>query len=123
MDDLDRLFLRVSEYFGLLAEPTRLKLLHALCDGERSVTEIVEQAGASQTNVSRHLNLMHRAGILARRREGNLVYYAVSDPAVVELCRAVCVQIAGRLDDDAAAGRELKRSARRFLQRTGVARP
>ena len=78
--ELERLFEVVSGYFGLLAEPTRLKILNAICDGERSVSEIVEQVGSSQTNVSRHLNMMYGRGVLKRRREGATVYYSVSDP-------------------------------------------
>ena len=43
--------------------------MHALCLGERTVTQIVGRTGASQTNVSRHLGLMHRHGMVARRKE------------------------------------------------------
>ena len=68
--ELDRLFEVVSGYFGLLAEPTRLKILNAICDDERSVSEIVERVESTQTNVSRHLNMMYGKGVLKRRREG-----------------------------------------------------
>ena len=69
--DLDPVFTAVAKYFGLLAEPTRLKILHSICDTERQVSAIVGETGASQTNVSRHLSLMHqadrRAATAARR--------------------------------------------------------
>ncbi len=107
--ELERLFEVVSGYFGLLAEPTRLKILNAICDGERSVSEIVEQVGSSQTNVSRHLNLMYGRGVLKRRREGATVHYSVSDPNIVTLCRTACVQIAGQQDDQSVPSRTLKR--------------
>jgi DNA-binding transcriptional ArsR family regulator len=99
MDDLDRVFERVSNYFGLLSEPTRLKILHALCDGERPVNAIVEIVGSSQTNVSRHLGAMYRAGILARRKDSNQVFYSIADQGAVDLCRTVCIQIASRLEE------------------------
>ncbi len=101
MEELDRVFEKVSGYFSLLAEPTRLKILHALCDGEKPVNTVVETVGSSQTNVSRHLNAMYRAGVLSRRKEANLVFYAIADESVVELCRTVCVQVASRLEDSA----------------------
>ncbi len=107
--ELDRLFDVVSGYFGLLAEPTRLKILNTICDGERSVSEIVERVGSSQTNVSRHLNLMYGRGVLKRRREGATVFYSISDPAVVTLCRTACVHIAGQHDAPAMNSRMVKK--------------
>ncbi|QDX23848.1 winged helix-turn-helix transcriptional regulator [Pandoraea pnomenusa] len=101
MEELDRVFEKVSHYFSLLSEPTRLRILHALCGGERSVNEVVTEVGSSQTNVSRHLGAMYQAGVLARRRDGNQVYYAIADTGVVEICRAVCTQVAGRIEEEA----------------------
>ena len=104
-DELDEVFAAVARYFGLLSEPTRLKILHAICTSEQSVSSIVAATGATQTNVSRHLALMHQAGVVSRRREGSAVYYHVTDPEFVELCRTVCVRIAGRIE----AGEPLRR--------------
>jgi DNA-binding transcriptional ArsR family regulator len=106
-DELDRVFAVVAQHFSLLAEPTRLKILHAICVQERSVSAIVAATGASQTNVSRHLALMHRAGVVTRRRQGSAVYYRVDNPEFVEICRNVCVQIAGRLDERSSLSRGL----------------
>ncbi|MDQ6621033.1 MAG: metalloregulator ArsR/SmtB family transcription factor [Pseudomonadota bacterium] len=92
------MFASVAQYFSLLAEPTRLKILHVICQSEQSVSAIVAATRCTQTNVSRHLSLMHRAGVVARRREGNVVRYQVADPELVAICRTVCVQIAGRID-------------------------
>ena len=99
MNELDQVFESVASYFGLLSEPTRLKILHAICNEERAVNEIVDAVDATQTNVSRHLNQLYRAGVVARRKEGNAVYYRVADPNFVEICRTVCVQIASRIDE------------------------
>src|SRR5258706_11489125 len=97
--ELDLVFAVVARYFGLLSEPTRLKILHTICQDERSVSAIVAATGATQTNVSRHLSLMHQAGVVSRRRAGNVVYYRVDDPEFMEICRSVCVQIASRIDE------------------------
>jgi DNA-binding transcriptional ArsR family regulator len=106
-DDLDRVFAVVARYFGVLSEPTRLKILHVICQSERSVSAIVAETGATQTNVSRHLALMLSAGVVSRRREGNAVYYRVADPEFVEICRSVCVQIASRIDEQKPLRRDL----------------
>jgi DNA-binding transcriptional ArsR family regulator len=99
-DDLERVFASVARYFSLLSDPTRLKILHAICQSEQSVTAIVAATGATQTTVSRHLALLHQAGVVSRRRERSLVYYRVADPMFVDICRRVCLQIAGRIDDE-----------------------
>lgn len=99
LDDLDRVFEEVSSYFSVMAEPTRLKILHAICQQEKPVNTIVEEVGATQTNVSRHLSLMYRAGVVSRRKEGNQVFYRITDPAMMEICRTVCTQIASQLDN------------------------
>ena len=96
---LDHVFAVVARHFAVLSDPTRLKILHAICQQERSVTAIVAATGAAQTNVSRHLALMHASGVVSRRRDGNAVYYRVADPELVEMCRTVCMQIASRIDE------------------------
>lgn len=95
---LDDVFTAVARHFGLLSEPTRLKILHAICQEELSVTMIVATTGATQSNVSRHLARMREAGVVSRRREGTTIFYKVTDPEFVEICRNMCVQIAGRID-------------------------
>lgn len=99
MDELAQVFETVSRYFALLAEPMRVRVLHAICNGEKTVNEIAEETGASQTNISRHLSMMYRAGVLSRRKDRNHVYYGVSDTALTEICRTVCVHIAARADE------------------------
>lgn len=111
MNELNQLFEKVSGYFALLSEPTRLKILHALCDGEKSVTDVVTSVDSTQANVSRHLNTMYRAGVLGRRKEGNMVYYVISDEACVELCRTVCTQIACSMEEQNIS----KRAVRDFM--------
>ena len=96
---LDYLFDQVSSYMALFAEPTRLRIMHALCDKECSVNEVVQAIGATQTNVSRQLSMMHKSRVLSRRKEGTAVYYTVCDPKAVELCRSVSITILSRIEE------------------------
>jgi DNA-binding transcriptional ArsR family regulator len=91
------IFEKAAAYFSLLSEPSRLRIIQAICYSEASVQEVVQQTGLPQPNVSRHLALLHRSGVLARRRSGTSVFYRVSDPTVTEMCRLVCVRMAGGL--------------------------
>ncbi len=79
-----------SYYFGVLSEPTRLKILTALRHGERTVNELAAEIDAKQSNVSHKLKMLHQSRILHRRKEGTQVYYRISDEATIALCRAVC---------------------------------
>ena len=99
----------VASYFRLLSEPMRLRIMHAICEQEKTVSQIVTELGATQTNVSRHLSLMHRSGVLARRKQGNQVHYRAADAAMVEICRSVCNRIAAQLDEKKPLRRELLR--------------
>jgi DNA-binding transcriptional ArsR family regulator len=92
-EQMAELFEEVSNVFFLLSEPTRLKILHSLCHGERAVNEIVTEIEASQANVSRQINMLFRAKILARRKEGTQVYYRIDDPATLGICQSVCARV------------------------------
>jgi DNA-binding transcriptional ArsR family regulator len=81
---------RIAERFRVLGEPMRIALLEALRGGEATVTELQRATGASQQNVSKHLGVLLRAGILGRRREGNFAVYSIADPTVFSLCEEVC---------------------------------
>lgn len=96
MDETIQVFEQVAHYFGLLSDPTRLRILSSLCSKELPVHEVVDQIGLTQANISRHLNILYRAGVVARRREGNSVLYRVVDPNFVDICRTVSVTVASR---------------------------
>jgi DNA-binding transcriptional ArsR family regulator len=85
----------VARQFKLLGEPTRLKILQAVCREPRTVTDIVEAVGATQANVSKHLALLATAGILTREKDGQRVYYGMKDPLTLKLCELVHNQLAG----------------------------
>jgi DNA-binding transcriptional ArsR family regulator len=96
-------FEAAARYFGVLGEPTRLHILHTICQEEKCVNDIIKATGIAQANVSRHLGLMYQAGMLSRRREGTQVFYRVADRVFVELCRSVMVQVVSRMDEMARA--------------------
>lgn len=74
-----------AKLFRGLADPSRLRVLESLRDGERSVSAIIEATGLSQSNVSNHLNCLHDCGLVARQQQGRFVYYRLSDPRVATL--------------------------------------
>jgi len=86
-DDLIEL---IAHRLRAIAEPTRIKLLDRLRGGEACVGELVEAAGASQQNVSKHLQVLLDAGIVGKRKEGNRTYYRIIDRGVFSLCDQVC---------------------------------
>jgi DNA-binding transcriptional ArsR family regulator len=100
---MNALFEEVSSYFFLLSEPTRLKILHALCNGELPVGEIVKVIESTQANVSRQINMLYRSRILARRKEGTQVYYRIDDQKTLDMCKAVCSQVAARIANNHVA--------------------
>jgi DNA-binding transcriptional ArsR family regulator len=80
----------VAQRFRLIGEPMRIRLLDRLRDREQSVGELTDALGASQQNVSKHLSVLHTAGIVSRRKDGNRVVYTIADPSLFALCEIVC---------------------------------
>ncbi len=87
----------IARRFRALSEPMRVRILDLLRDGERSVNDLTEHLGASQQNVSKHLVLLVDAGMLARRKDGNRVYYRIADEGVFALCEQVCGSLQAQL--------------------------
>ena len=80
----------IARRFAVLSEPMRLRLLKSLFDGEMSVNALVAATKGTQANVSRHLQNLADAGLIARRKEGLQVFYSISDPTIHQLCELVC---------------------------------
>jgi DNA-binding transcriptional ArsR family regulator len=93
----------VAGRFKVLAEPARLEILNALRNGEMTVSELVDETGLGQANVSKHLQLLLAHGFLSRRKDGLYSYYALADRDVFKLCDLMC----GRLASEAAARRKV----------------
>ncbi|MBF2003446.1 MAG: winged helix-turn-helix transcriptional regulator [Synechococcales cyanobacterium C42_A2020_086] len=92
---------QVADYFSVLSEPMRLRILNLLRDGEKCVQDLVEATETSQANVSKHLKVMLQAGILSRRTEGTSAFYSVADDLSYELCNLVCDRLASRIEEQA----------------------
>ena len=86
----DELVELIARRFRVIGEPMRIKLLDQLRSGESTVLALTAAVGASQQNVSKHLGVLHDAGIVVRRKEGTQVYYRVVDSGIFELCETVC---------------------------------
>jgi DNA-binding transcriptional ArsR family regulator len=89
----------IAQRFRVLAEPMRIRLLDHLRDGTASVSELREALGASQQNVSKHLGLLHAAGMVGRTKQGNRTVYEVTDAGIFELCEMVCGGIRRQIDE------------------------
>jgi DNA-binding transcriptional ArsR family regulator len=87
----------IAERFKVLAEPMRLKILHALWNDERTVGEVIEAVNGLQANVSKHLSVLQQAGLVSRRKEGLRVFYRIADPTVFNLCEVVGESLHDRL--------------------------
>ncbi len=94
-----RVFDMAAQLFAVLSTPIRLRILSGLCNGELTVSQLVEQVGTTQPNLSQHLNVLYQSGILAKRKEGSQVFYRVQSERAVMLCRSVCTQVAIEMDE------------------------
>ena len=104
-----RVFELAAELFAVLATPMRLRVLSALCVSEKSVNELLLEIDTTQPNLSQHLAVLYRTGVLSKRKQGTQVIYRVQSEKAIALCRSVCTQIAIELDEPDAvpAGQSL----------------
>ena len=93
----------VAERFRALGEPARLQIMNALRTSERTVSELVEVTGLGTANVSKHLQVLHAAGFVTRRKDGLYVHYGLADDDVFRLCDIMC----GRLAAETSARRRV----------------
>jgi len=91
---------KIADVLKALADPTRLRILHVLQEGELCVSDILAHVGGSQANVSKHLSVLKRAGLVGCHREGLNVFYRIADDGVFAICRNVCDSLQIRLDRD-----------------------
>lgn len=94
----DEVFEMAAEVFRVMSAPMRLKIISCLCNGEKNVSELLEEIATTQPNMSQHLNTLYQAGVLGKRREGVQIFYRIINDRVVTLCRAVCTQVAIEAD-------------------------
>ena len=84
----------IAERFHALEEPARLHIMQALRGGEQTVGDLVDATGLATANVSKHLQLLHAAGFVTRRKEGLYVYYGLAGQEVFQLCDLMCGHLA-----------------------------
>jgi len=89
----DEHFEKAAEIFRVMSAPMRLRIIRALCGGEKNVTELLAEIDTTQPNMSQHLNMLYRSRVLGRRREGVQIYYSIADVNIASICRTVCEQI------------------------------
>ena len=89
---------RIASAFKALGDPIRLAIVEALRGGEQNVSQLVRATGAAQANVSKHLQILHAAGIVHRRRSGLYTCYRLADSGVAAVCDAMAERVsnAGR---------------------------
>ena len=80
----------MANFFKVLSEVSRLQIVCSLKSGSKNVTEIIQDTGLGQANVSKHLKMLSQAGVVSRRQEGVSVYYQIVNPFIFELCELVC---------------------------------
>ncbi len=104
---------QVAAYFQALSEPTRLRILNFLREEERNVGDLAQLCGYTSANVSRHLALLTKHGLVARECRGTSVYYRIADESVYALCDLVCGHIARQLERTALQRKDFVRSTAR----------
>ena len=88
----------VATYFQALSEPTRLHILNILREGERNVGDLAQLCGSTAANVSRHLSLLTKHGMVVRDSRGTSAYYRIADESIYALCDLVCGNIARQME-------------------------
>ncbi len=92
-----RLLEEMANYFKMLSESVRLRLLHSLCtEGEATVGELVDRLGLQQSVVSRHMKLLLVSGFVQRKQEGNRLCYFMPDKSLCTLCSLAMEKITAR---------------------------
>jgi DNA-binding transcriptional ArsR family regulator len=95
----------LAKYFRALGDPTRLRVVELLCDGERSVGELVAALGLSQPKVSNHLACLRWCGFVTTRREHRTIHYRLADERVREIVSLARQLLADNADHVAACTR------------------
>jgi DNA-binding transcriptional ArsR family regulator len=88
----------VAARFRLLADPTRLRILQALRDGERTVGALAEACEITQPNVSKHLRMLGEGGVVHRRQVGNSAWFSIADDSILAMCDVVCAGLRQHLN-------------------------
>lgn len=91
---------KTSEFFRTLGNPTRLRIVRELTQGERCVGAVEDSVQASQANVSQHLTILKKQGIVACRKEKNMRCYYLKTPEFIQSVLALIEEEQRRGDED-----------------------
>jgi ArsR family transcriptional regulator len=97
-DNEQRLRLK-AEVFKAMGHPLRLGAIEFLSDGEKCVCEIVEHLGAGISNISKHLSVLKKAGIVSDRRDGLKIMYSLTMPCALDFMSCVERAVFKRIED------------------------
>jgi DNA-binding transcriptional ArsR family regulator len=98
LDRSERLRLK-AEVFKAMGHPLRLGVIEFLRDGERCVCEIVDHLGTGMSNISKHLSVLKKAGIVADRRDGLKIMYSLIMPCALDFAKCVEGSVIKRLEE------------------------
>ena len=96
----DNVLDQMEQMLNVASDFTRLKIMYAISDSEKSVNEIVNEVGASQSLISHQLKVLKRANLVSRRKEGTKIYYFLSDEHVISLLNIVNEHVLEEMDED-----------------------
>jgi ArsR family transcriptional regulator len=88
-----------AEVLKTLAQPTRLKILELLRNGEKCICEIVPAINGEQSNISRHISLMQKSNLVTTRKDGVKVMVKVSDPKIFEILDSVSLLLKKQIQE------------------------
>ena len=95
----DRILELKAEVLKVLAQPTRLKILELLRNGERCICEIVPAIHGEQSNISRHISLMQKSHLVTTRKDGVKVMVKVKDPKIFEILDSVSLLLKKQIQE------------------------
>lgn len=103
-----QLFELQAEICKTLADPKRLRILHEIRQGEVAVGQLASSLGLLQANVSQHLSILRKRGLVETRREGTTIYYSLADPKIAQACDLVREVLAEQLARNQALASSLQ---------------
>ena len=88
-----------AQIFQALANPTRIAIVEALRDGELTAGALLTLLGGEQSNLSQHLAVLRAKHVVASRKSGNQVYYALRDPVLIQVLDLLKQYVSAHLND------------------------
>ena len=96
----------IAAWFKAIGDPSRVRLLMVLKEGETSVSDLVARTGIGQASVSKHLGILRQAGVVSLRRDGRLAIYSLKGEVPLKVCQLVCEDLRVEQQRAAAAFRK-----------------